>query len=82
MEFFLQTLVKKRIMHQHTMLSINQLLMLGATSAAVRVLGRVRWPMALASLALNFLYRHHELFNFACTHAMGALLFLCLYARI
>ena len=81
MEFFLQTLVKKHIMHQHTMLSINQLLMLGATSAAVRVLGRVRWPLALASLALNFLYRHHELFNFACTHAMGALLFWCLYVR-
>ena len=74
----MQTLVKKRIMQQHTMLGINQLLLLGATSAAVRVLGRVRWPLALVSLILNFWHRHHELFNFACTHAMGALLFVYL----
>ena len=63
----MQTLVKKRIMQQHTMLGINQLLMLGATSAAVRVLGRVRWPLALVSLILNFWHRHHELSRSSCT---------------
>jgi len=38
MEFFLQTLVKKKLLAQNNMLVLNQLLMLSSTLPAIQVL--------------------------------------------
>lgn len=63
MEFFLQTLVKKRYMPQETMLALQKVLMLASTIAAANVLTEVNWPVCLISMALNFLHRKHDLLN-------------------
>ena len=63
MEFFLQTLVKKKHMSQKTMLFLQKILMSEATLVAIYVLKRVNLIIALFSLALNFTNRKHDLFN-------------------
>mmetsp|Transcript_39321 Transcript_39321/g.123139 ORF Transcript_39321/g.123139 Transcript_39321/m.123139 type:complete len:98 (-) Transcript_39321:901-1194(-) len=65
MEFFLQTLVKRRYMSQRNMLRLNMLLMVVSSVAALQVLYQhVCWPAALLSLLLNLFHRHHEVENF------------------
>lgn len=65
-EFFLQTLVRRRVMSQSTMLCLNQLLMVASTLAAVQVLWHaVWWPLVPLSMTLNIVYRHHDVMNTA-----------------
>ncbi|KAJ1441116.1 hypothetical protein B484DRAFT_322662 [Ochromonadaceae sp. CCMP2298] len=63
MEFFLQTLVKKRYMMQTTMLRLQVLLMLASTIAALYVLVHVNILLALVSLLLNFANRGYDFAN-------------------
>jgi len=63
MEFFLQTLVKRRVLGQQTMLQMQQMLMLVSTFAALQVMGYVWLPVALLSLVLNLVHRHHDVTN-------------------
>jgi len=63
MEFFLQTLVKKKYMHQRTMLALQVVLMTAATIATVFVLQYVSIAVATISLFLNFTHRGHDVFN-------------------
>jgi len=64
LEFFLQSLVKRKILSQSTMLILNQWLMIVSSMAAMQsVLQTVMWPICLASVALNFSHRHHDVFN-------------------
>lgn len=63
-EFFLQTLVKIRLMSQQRMLVLQRLLMLSATFPAVTVVTQfVDWHLAIFSLLLNFGNRKHDWFN-------------------
>lgn len=57
MEFFMQTLVKRKHLSQTAMLVLNQLLMVLSTAAAVDVVARVNPIAAIASLVLNFTNR-------------------------
>jgi hypothetical protein len=73
MEFFLQTLVKKKYAAQSNVLLMNQFLMLVSSLSAIPVvLSRVHPIAFLAALALNFLNRKKETTN-ACL-ALGACL--------
>ncbi|CAM9169263.1 unnamed protein product [Ectocarpus fasciculatus] len=63
MDFFLQTLVKKKYLPQQSMLVLQQILMLASSIAAVSVLKRVNMIVALASLVLNFVNRKHDVLN-------------------
>ena len=63
MEFFLQTLVKKKYMNQQTMLNLQMVLMTAATIAALYVLQYVSIAVALLSVFLNFTNRGHDVFN-------------------
>lgn len=63
MEFFLQTLVKKKYMSQQTMLNLQMVLMSAATIAALYVLQYVSTAVALLSVFLNFTNRGHDVFN-------------------
>ena len=65
MEFFLQSLVKRRILTQQYMMGLNVLLMISASLASMEynVLGQVRVEAALISLALNFWNRGHDVGN-------------------
>jgi hypothetical protein len=64
MEFFLQTLVKRKVLSQSIMLALNRWLMLVSTLAALpSVVQVLRWDLALASLVLNFVNRHHDVVN-------------------
>jgi len=65
LEFFLQTLVKRRYMPQPTMLALNQLLMVATSLPALWVLTNVRPGAAAVSLCLNFLNRGHDFANVA-----------------
>ena len=66
-EFFLQTLVKRRLLEQRSMLRLNWLLMVGSSLAAVEVLRHhVDWRIALASLVANFANRKHDVANTLC----------------
>ncbi len=72
LEFFLQTLVKRRVLAQAHMLSMNALLMAASTAAALPVLQLVRPLAAAASLALNFARRGRDLSNTALVAALVA----------
>ena len=74
LEFFLQTLVRRKLLRQSHMLAMNATLMLASSLAALPVLPRVRPELAAASLALNFAHRGHELLNTALVAALGVLL--------
>lgn len=63
MEFFLQSLVKRRILSQATMLLLNQFLMVVSSVSSIPVLLHVSVPVSLASLVLNFVNRHHDVGN-------------------
>ena len=64
LEFFLQTLVKRKYLRQRTMLVLNQALMLISTSAVVPVLRTAVEPHAAAMMfVLNFLNRKREMEN-------------------
>jgi hypothetical protein len=63
MEFFLQSLVKRKLLHQSTMLLLNQSLMIAATLGATSVLKYVPLWLVGVSIALNFCHRHHEVTN-------------------
>lgn len=62
-EFFMQSLVKRKLLDQGKMLMMNMFLMAVSTMAALPVLQCVCVPAALASLALKFSNRNHELAN-------------------
>lgn len=63
MDFFLQTLVKKKYLQQQSMLVLQQILMAASSIAAVDVLRRVNIYIAVASMILNFANRKHDLLN-------------------
>jgi hypothetical protein len=65
MEFFLQTLVKRKYASQSRMLRMNVALMVITTAPAVVVLAGVCLPAAVVSLALNFFSPGRELGNVA-----------------
>eukprot|EP00040_Diaphanoeca_grandis_P022287 m.119444 g.119444 ORF g.119444 m.119444 type:complete len:444 (+) comp28735_c1_seq3:255-1586(+) len=74
LEFFLQTLVRRRVLPQRAMLWMNQILMCVCTVASgLVVIQHVRFTAAAVSLFLNFSRRHKELSNVA-------LAFLAAYA--
>ena len=70
MEFFLQTLVKKRHMEQDTMLRLQKHLMAIGSVAALAVVRKVDPLAAAVSCFLNFTHRGHELVNTALTTAV------------
>jgi hypothetical protein len=64
MEFFLQSLVKRGVMSQYSMLTLQWILMISSSLSAIgAVFGRVRLCAFLISLLLNFLNRGHEVVN-------------------
>ena len=64
MEFFLQSLVKRKVLSQSTMLALNRLLMIVSSLAAIQsIFGIVRWETCVLSLVLNFVNRHHDVLN-------------------
>jgi hypothetical protein len=72
MEFFLQTLVRRNFLVVNSMFRLQKWLMASSSVAAVWVLKELlmdsrRWwippIICLASLALNFANRHHDVFN-------------------
>ena len=66
LEFFLQSLVRRRILAQCTMLFMNKILMGICTFASgLIVMNHVRFSAALASLILNFTRRYKEFSNVA-----------------
>ena len=73
MEFFMQTLVKKRHIGQGRMLRMNQFLMAVSSAAAVRVLCEVCLPAAAISLVFNFMNAGRELGNTALVAAVATL---------
>ena len=75
MEFYLQTLVKRRRLAQAHMLLLNGLLMLASTIFALELLStHVCLPVALASLGLNFVRRHHEMTNMCACLVLAVVL--------
>ena len=75
MEFYLQTLVKRRRLAQGHMLVLNGLLMLASTIFALELLStHVCLPIALASLGLNFVRRHHEMTNMCACLVLAVVL--------
>ncbi|KAL1515708.1 hypothetical protein AB1Y20_002324 [Prymnesium parvum] len=63
LEFFLQTLVKKRYMSQNTMIGMQQILMLVSSYAALCVLNHVRITLSVLSLLLNLRRRGRDASN-------------------
>ena len=63
MEFFMQTLVKKKYIAQQSMLQMNVFLMLCSTIAAIHVLQNVNMYTSFLSLFLNLVNRNRELVN-------------------
>mmetsp|Transcript_839 Transcript_839/g.1917 ORF Transcript_839/g.1917 Transcript_839/m.1917 type:complete len:340 (+) Transcript_839:152-1171(+) len=81
MEFFLQTLVKKNIMSQSMLLSLQKLLMAVASVSALFVLMYVRWDVCAISFALNMVNRGHDFVN-TCLVVVAALSLSHLWAVI
>jgi hypothetical protein len=75
MEFFLQSLVRRKVLSQPAMLWLNRFLMAVSSLAAVpAIVGTVRWELCLLSLVLNFSHRHHDVFNTMCLASAGLVL--------
>ena len=74
LEFFLQTLVRRKMLAQSHMLLMNATLMAASSLAALPVLRGVRLELAALSLALNFAHRGHEVANTAVVTAFGVAL--------
>lgn len=60
MEFFLQSMVKARVLEQSTMLLLQRFLMLISSLSALVVFQHVKPAVCLCSLLLNFGHRHHD----------------------
>eukprot|EP00947_MAST-08B_sp_MAST-8B-sp1_P002900 g2900.t1 len=73
MEFFLQTLVKKKYMAQVTMVWLQHLLMLTATVSVLPILSRINPVICACSLALNLLQRGNDWPNTALLAIAAAL---------
>ena len=63
MEFFLQTLVKKKYMSQRNLYFMQFLLMSASTYAAIKVLQKVDIFVSICSFLLNFIHRKHDMIN-------------------
>jgi hypothetical protein len=63
MEFFLQSLVKRHVLQQNTMLWFNQVLMVAASLGATVLLRHVPLWMVAISIVMNFGNRHHDVMN-------------------
>ena len=63
--------VRRKMLRQSHMLAMNSTLMAASSCAALPVLSIVRPELALASLALNFAHRGHEVLNTALVAALG-----------
>jgi len=64
MEFFLQSLVRRRVISQTIMLILNRYLMVVSSFAAIQaVFNIVRWDLCVLSLLLNIFHRHHDVTN-------------------
>jgi len=65
MEFFMQTLVKRHVLSQSTMLWLQRLLIACSSIAAILVLPEVRLRpgVVFCSVVLNFVNRGHDVFN-------------------
>jgi hypothetical protein len=63
MEFFLQTMVKRRVFDQSTMLFYNRFLMASSSLGAMVVLKYVKLWIVCLSVLLNFCHRHHDVSN-------------------
>lgn len=74
MEFFLQTLVKKRYLPQGAMLALNAILMAASTAAAIKVLILVNIFSALLSIVMNFTRRRADLSNTMIVYVASLLL--------
>jgi hypothetical protein len=75
MEFFLQSLVRRKVLSQSRMLWLNRFLMAVSSLAAVpAIITTVRWELCLFSLVLNITHRHHDVFNTVCLASAGLVL--------
>ena len=63
MEFFLQTLVKKKYLAQETMIVLQKLLMTASSISAVYILSHTDLFVAFLSTILNFLNRKNDVIN-------------------
>jgi len=67
MEFFLQSLVKKKVLSQHSMLKLQRLLMAASSLAAIfsgfLPLVKKMPYVPVCSIFLNFFHRGHDVFN-------------------
>ena len=77
MEFFLQTLVKRRILTQSQMLALNRWLMAAASMSALVVFQHVSLAICGTSLLLNWFHRHHDILN-TMMLALGASMWMML----
>eukprot|EP00978_Attheya_sp_CCMP212_P012891 scaffold32178_cov54-Attheya_sp.AAC.9 len=74
MEFFMQSLAKRGVLSQQSMLKLQRILMASASiSASYVIIGRVSVLVALASVTLNFQNRHHDVANTMLISIMYAL---------
>ena len=73
LEFFLQTLVKRKYMRQSTMLIFNQVLMVISTVAVIPVLAYIDPVTVAVTFALNFINRRREIPNVVSALFVGAL---------
>lgn len=69
LEFFLQTLVKRKALEQGPMLFLNSILVLASMLAALPVILLVRPEAALLSLGMNWVNRKRDVVNVAGTTA-------------
>jgi hypothetical protein len=63
MEFFLQTLVKKRYLNQSVMLILNIFLMFTSSLVAIVMIHHVNLIISCLSLLFNFIHRKKEIMN-------------------
>ena len=63
MEFFLQTLVKKKYIKQDCMLILQHILMLSSSIIAINILYYIKIYIAILSLVFNFINRKYDFMN-------------------
>ena len=63
MEFFLQTLVKKKYIKQYYMLILQHILMLSSSIIAINILYYITIYIAILSLIFNFINRKYDFMN-------------------
>jgi hypothetical protein len=72
MEFFLQTMVKRKLLDQSAMLWLQRGLMLASSLGAFVVLQQVHVGICALSLALNFVHRRHDVLNTVCIAGLAS----------